>query len=950
MFAILFAFVVNFFLPLAMSASGGSDASAASKPQMRRFQVRESLASEQVTITGRSVVTHGYNGPRRNRMSVIREALDGHQFAFLMAELASLVVIRRYDTLSGYTVSPPRWWRRLPVRQQIARIHSGNLPKSYLKAIDKAASGWWEALTVEEKVRRCRKGDFTFPFKALKDDEFAVRPTVVLPTSKGAVAVWLFDETDGELVPRTTLDGFTKFKFASAIGGRLNGKLFKRPSLLFVRSYFKYSGRIRPASAEHEHGAVRILFREEQGIAHDGVLYISEYLHFLLLEDLLERARNCKSPLRQEKLYAIAAEAEKSYTWSSVRIMTQWGLLKGDAVVCVAPLPQGVDVLCYKDNLKPQVFLPQKGTFVMSATPKKQVKSSRSNRQVISMVGPWLFGGSFQPLIDELERKLNRTIERLEAGEYIPPVDSSRDSAHDSFEDKARFLVAAGLRLGACRYLTGMLAGSKVNQMSPPDDIADKKRRFPVPNAVASSMHTPQTWEIVYGKKCPVKPSHVILDTRLGWIPAHDIVVLFFAIAGGADSDDVIVGYVGFANASDMFFRITKGSPVAGFQRDPMTAERDVHGNTGVEIQVWQIDMANSTGVKLSTQKGGHRAIIMPNGRPITTVLDIANRPMSVAELGERKNSFTATSIDMPEKVTYEWLLERIEKNRRDPLGRYMNILMAFMAMGWPFEQVAAGEDVVDACQQYRNPKDFVKLEEIILDLQAQFRERVLLEQVPVDYYVLKSAGMSEDTPPHLVGKGSFTFLVEAHKQLVADFEEKAGELYAPITEKIRSRYPNPEPKSRKIDGISYEPGEYLARLIRNAGSQYRRSTGVDVTTGIVSQGDREEFGDWLAESLINRLGKEELVGLVRSMYVWAHRQERQTSSDGEVRGSYPERFLFWGGMFYLLIEALTGNAPEASTEKVEPFTLSGPSEEGADFDADDLVEEDEQFIDDGIN
>lgn len=944
--AMIIMAIVQLLLPFSLKGQGSTESPTPKEGRVTRFALGESLAFEQVTIqTGKGIITHRHYGAFVRRMSVIKEAIDGHIFAFFLAEGAHTVVIRRYDTLRGIVFDPPRWWVEMSPADQLDRLRKGNLPKKLSGAVEKYALGWWKSLSETEQLHRLNSGDFTFPMEELKNREFAVRPTLVLPTNKGAVAVWLFDKPDdGDFVVRESLDGFTKFKFQNKVNGGMSSKLFKRPSALFVRSYFRYWGEIRPESAEPKHGAIRVGFRPSRGIAHDGVLYISQYLHFLMIEDLLERARVCTNPLRQEKLFAIAERAEKTFTWSSTRFMTEWGLFKGDAVVCDAPLPNGVDVLVFDDNLKREIFLPVKGQFIMTATPKKQIKSVRTNRQVLSMLGSWLYGGSFQPVLDEFDRRLNKVAAELKAGEYLPPVQSNGDSAVSSFEDKARAWVTAGLPLRYSRYLTGMLAGAKVRQLSPPDELADKKRRLPVPNGIASSMHTPQTYELVYGVKCPVKPGHVLLDQRLGWVPAYDIVDEFFAIAGGADSDDSIAGFLGFSDADDMFFRIQEGQMIAGFQRDPMTAEKDTDDRIGIEYQIRPIQ-----GLKVSTRSDGSRAIIMPDGRAITTILRVSNRPLSVAELGERDNSFAPTPLPMPDEVTYEWLIGRVELNSRDPLGRYMNILMAYMSMGWTFDQVAAGEDVVDACQQLRNPADFVKLESIIDELRDNFTGRVVAEGNPVDLYILKSAGCFRYIQrkfPHLVGKGMYTELVDAHKAAVDRFEETTGILYDTITEKMMSWYSDPEPLSMtlgksKHSARNVEPGMWLFRTISKHASNFERANGIDLNGKYINQATREMFGDWLADQLLNELSKSELLRLTKSMYLWAHRQD--TNGEGDAR--YPERFLYWGTMFILLLEALGGTPPEISDRPVQPGPRvdSGPLEFVPTMDEHDFDEEYEE-------
>ncbi|MCA1791695.1 MAG: hypothetical protein LC667_18140, partial [Thioalkalivibrio sp.] len=194
----------------------------------------------------------------------------------------------------------------------------------------------------------------------------------------------------------------------------------------------------------------------------------------------------------------------------------------------------------------------------------------------------------------------------------------------------------------------------------------------------------------------------------------------------------------------------------------------------------------------------------------------------------------------------------------------------------------------------------------------------------------------------HLIGEGMFTDLVELHKNEVITFSNSVDGLYDEITARFRSWYRDwyrSEPLTRVVRGRNVQAGYYLAVRIDQAVKAWQRESGVELDAK-ARQAHREAAGDYIADALLKEHSKQELLPMVRSMFLWAHRQD-ETNAKGE-RIRFPERFLFWGSMFPLLIEALGGDIPGSSFEGLEYPEM--PPLGDLDFDPTEEWDEEEDF------
>lgn len=824
--------------------------------------------------------------------------------------------------------------------------------------------GWWPTLSEAEKEKRDAEEDYSFPLDALKAEWDAQKPTWIEATSEGAYALWIVGP-DGKVLPFGDLGGYELVSTNAKVDEHgvtqyvLGDKVFKREPIKRMGSYLRDRVTIAEYGTPQAQDPSKFVYRilPESGLDHDGVVYISPRLRDHLVARMMERMLDGRSMAElgvreSEKIERLARKASKTISFGNFRMLTEIGLFKGDALVALAEtdeMPEGVDILVFEDNLKEEIRYCHPGGLpvgLVSMQTKGQAKPVRSNRQVISFLQDLGYGDNYQEIISAFERQMNLYALQLQRGEYLDPraldMEPEKDGYIPSFSAVAEMAAgwdAAGLNLADSQFLTGMLAEGIAMANTPDDRQQDRKRRFPVPNGVGSSMHTIAGYELVYGRKCPVGPYEVLFDEGMGWIPGRAVEHLFFGVQGGADRDDRSDAIIGFADADTLFrspdgktlWGVKQGQPVALFYRNPLTANSD-----GIDVS-FEFLILKVTGLKVKEDKAGNRAIISPvDGRyGIKQTIPVSRRPLCVAEMEVPEAAFEATPLEMPETLTFSTGWELVKNNRRDPLGRFMNMLMAYSAMGWTWQHVAAGEEVVDACQQLRNPADFVKLEGLINALQMGFLGKLDATRTPIDYWVAKRAGtkvfrfaQNNDLITH---DGVFSTLVRKHRETVEDFRAKSSGLAEEARQRVVSAAASIENHDRIL-------GYWRREVLNPAKSVFEAETGSKYVGTDVNEKKRQILGDALAarvKAVAETLDSEErALKLVKAVYVLLHRDE--------TTKTYPAKYMYWGNMFDWTVKALkafpiqgndgNGGNGGGSPEPTPPPAPSTPDEQSVPF------------------
>lgn len=791
--------------------------------------------------------------------------------------------------------------------------------------VGKGQEGWWSTLTKEERSKRNFEEDYSFPMQRLETEWSEDHPTFFRPTSDGAIAIWvimpdgssvpfgsgLSTMTDMATSPRERLDETTGEMEEYKV---LGDKFFKRLSLDGMSAWLHMEVAVAeygtPEALNPDADTFVYELREEAGLDHDGVVYISPRLRKTLVRKMVERILDGRRFSELDTptkviIRRVAKKAMQTITFGSFRGLTDIGLFKGDGLVVVSDrIPEGVDMIVYADNHKKEIRHRMPNTAIITMMAKKQGKSIKTNRQVISFLGDLIYGDNYDSVVNALERKFNLTLAQLQKGQYRDhaSLESDPDPENRAFASIAAKVEywgdEAGLPVEFSRYLTEMLAEGVVRQHTPDEEQQDRKRKFPVPGGIASSMHTVAGYELVYGKKCPVKPGHVLHDAGMGWIPARDIQVEFFGDLGGADRDDIADAVAGFSDCDDAFWGVRAGQETGIFYRNPLTA------NSNGEISAKEFNIRPIQGLTVKQDSEGNRAIILPDGRTgVTAVLPVSRRPLSVRELEVSAGSFSATPLSMPERYLYNFAMETVKNNDRDPLGKFINILMAYSLMGWGWEQIAPGEEVVDACQQLRNPDDFRELDGLIKVLKNGFYARMLSERRSVEAWVLRRIGLYDKAfHDGLVAEdGVFTSLIARHTASVDAFKSASELLGDAIIKKM----------VRAFQEYHAGGGEVM-RTIRNAAlrpalAAFEAITGIKEGQSTLSESNRQLLGDLLGEKLeelANNMGRTEMLSMVREYFIRVQVMGRSAES------RFPERHLYWGAAFYILVESLKGEDP----------------------------------------
>lgn len=729
-------------------------------------------------------------------------------------------------------------------------------------------------------------GDKALNKRAVANEMKGLGVTHAHPTDKGFITYSIFD---GDTVRR-----FGDLR--TIVINRISEKMFKRLSLLNVMSYL---------NASYSRDSVNIKFVEGVSGPHvDGEVYISEAFRLRVAIDMHNRVSK-KDPVKARRLFEQAMDAG---TFNTGRALVFEGLIKGDFVVACDDKMDGADILVHvDDNLKTEVRHAEQDGFIVTMMPNKQAKSVRTNRQVLSLIGEHLLGKDVYLAVGNFDQKFEEHLAKIAAGQHVPVHRETPEApgAIDGTIDKAHVWYDTFGTLANSRYLTSMVAGQFVNQNTPPVKEEDRKRRFPVPFARSYSIRSEHSYEMMYGRPCPVKPGHILLDKNLGAVAADDILVECLAIAGGADLDDKI----------NLHYRLIDGVLQAIIIRDPMTADMDVDGTTmGLEYQVRPVH-----GYGVSQSRGVAHGEIPP-------VWDASQFPKTVAEITAPPESLTATPRTFPSQYDNQYAWAVIQENLKDSFGGFANLLMAYVHLNIPFRFVAKGETLIDICQQSRNPVDLAAISSYVHRLKLDLAREIEARGIQVDYYLAKRAGILDLIDPSSVlprEEGLMGKAIASHKAIVANFESQAGDVVRTITHDIRTAMHEPLSTVR-TGGQTMSTGAWLEMKLRTS----LRGTGMTVEAR--TEEERNRVGNHMAAFLeakvdTGQLTREEMLELVRQMFLWAHlpKEDLELLPEGAKESIiFSERFLYWGSMFRLLVEALQ-NGPFTQQSEAREYDES---------------------------
>lgn len=702
-------------------------------------------------------------------------------------------------------------------------------------------------------------GEFALDKAQVKAELAVLGVTHIQETSNGFITFTMFDGKDarkfGDLRTLEIQD--------------LTTKMFKRLSFLNVMSYLR---------ACYARESVKIKFvRAIKGVHVDGEVIISPNLVKRVADDLYNRV----APIDEDKAERLYNQAMNASTFNTFRMLIDEGLIKGDAVVGDMMMMEGYDLIVYvEDNLKTEIKLRDADSVIISMLPNKQAKDIRTNRQVISLIGETLYGKDLHLARDHFDQVVGDKLAALKNGQYLPAFRESKFvDAIDGIMDKAHVWHDTFGHLRGSRYLTDMLANGFVKSHTPPVKEDDRKRRYSVPFAKSYSIRSEHSYQMHYGTVCPIKSGEVLLDKNIGLVVADDILEEFLAIAGGGDLDD----------KANVHARIIDGIMQALIIRDPMSADTD--GETiGLEYQIRPI-----------TGHGVDHELLTFHGE-MPPVFDMEDRPAMVTEIVTPEETLTATDQNFPETYTRHFAWDRVVNNMQDSFGGFVNCLMAYVMLDIPFPFRAKGETLIDICQQTRNPDDLAEIADYVEELRETLVSEIYARDLTIDRHVARRAGIHKMLSRKRQVGGLFTSMIASHKAIIASFADGAAELSNEIRADIIDEHPVPE--MDLINGM--EAGDWFAMMLRRERQNLERQLGEDFSgSKPMPEWKRTLLGDHLAEYLMAKvddpnqgLTYDTLLSLVRELFYWAHRREA-------VNANYPEKELYYGAMFHILIDAL---------------------------------------------
>lgn len=571
----------------------------------------------------------------------------------------------------------------------------------------------------------------------------------------------------------------------------------------------------------------------------------------------------------------------------NIRILTPWGIIKGDVLVAQKGHLPKMTIRLENDNLKKEV-MGQPGMIRIMMLPQEQSNSVRTNRPGMAIFHSWLFKGHVERA---LRKDVDELISSMEAGEIPAGIGIGEHSDTDSIASyEARFL---GLlrEVGDMRwslFLTAALVRKINDMMVPPSRRADE-RKYRAPFAIRRSLrnYTALVETGLSKKVGKVKNGEFIL-TVYGVVMSDATWREVGPVLGGADFDDHVEIHFRVAGEDGVFEDVTikKGDVIGVFIRNPIGISSDGK-NVGVEYYILKADARTARWVR----KHYNRAFL-----PMVHI-DPALRPAMVNELEERKDQFVPVKRAGDGDYSKDDFFHEMElySMAQKAYGTHVNLMVAFAQYGIPFEHFAPEEVFADCCQQGPLEENVLEIMRINDSHKAQLEESGVCLEALVRGRVGIYTEEKSEIVPHL-----FHHLRMFHVEHMQRFNKTMKSHLSKCWSVLRERFPTP---------VNGQPPLMFTR-IKAADGDYRKNLAqhYDDPTLLEMELSHRHFayiGDWIADAIdakmdAGEITREEIDRQIFSVLSFVHHKGvtiQETPSASKFM-KLEERFLC-NGRFY---------------------------------------------------
>lgn len=749
-----------------------------------------------------------------------------------------------------------------------------------------------EAEKADRAVIRRYKLDEDTDMAVITADLRELRPTIAWRNNNNdAVAITFFDNVDGQFVPRPW-DAMRKF----TIHMHKVDTLFKRMGTLNVRSYTygEFDAILVPAGQTDEDierdrsnsVTIQILPTPSDEFGEksvDGSVFVREGLRDVLIDKMGARMTTGQFP-DNVKANKLARKYRDTVVFDTFRGLFKQGLMKAKALVGEDE-NLAADIVIYDCNIKSEVTRDDNRiTLTMNA--KSQGKAVRTNRQVFSLFGEWLYGRDLELIKYAYKEYVNEIVDRFASGTYVP---STEDKGGYSLNEMAMRWVKARKNYNESQYLMKMMRDAHIKTQTP---SRDDERKMPVPFALAYSIRTQAEMVHLLGHPVDMEP-HEIRLTKWGFVVGDAILLDVLEILGGADLDDTAELHFRVAATDSPEFNVRQGQTVAVMVRNPVGVSSN---GTDVGVEYWVAPVANPLHIYRLFEVDGLPAIDLRKGsRPNTiTELNITTPPSLVIQ--PQTTAHTAYT----KQFVFDAWVQATEQSPNMIYGRHANLMMAYAKYGIPFQFIAPEETYVDMCTKILDP---VGLQQIADDNEAKARHLVAevnSRQIAMDEHDIKRLKLKGVLR---VAPGITTNFVEYHKMGVEVFTEAANqhidEQYELHRQEIIPDTLVPEGYDRTGQGFRMAPA-VLSELLKAE----RQVTGFRR----MPQHVRDAIGNMVHEE-VTRKYDEFLPGLAYEALM-VSLYNRQFIFEGYHNQEMIQRGLYYGRMFDVLLEGFNQRAP----------------------------------------
>lgn len=728
----------------------------------------------------------------------------------------------------------------------------------------------------------------------IQSDLRTLRPTIAWKSSKNdAVAVTLYDNEGGTMVPRSWND-LRHFTINMMKGKKsLVSKMFKRVPTFNVRSYLY--GTFDVVRVE-ETDADIIRDREmslsvkviptpddlfgEKGV--DGSAFIRESVRDMLIDRMVDRMSTGAhaDPVKAEKL---ARKFRKGYVFDTGRGVFSEGMMKAKFLVAKDEKLEA-DIVIYDCNIKSEITRnDNRITFTMNL--KKQGKRVRTNRQIFSLFGEWIYGSDLHLIVDAYNEYVNHVIERFTDGTFVP---STEDKGGYSLNDMANRWIEARGSINESQYLLKMMRQAHIKTQSPE---RDDERRMPVPFAAAFSIRTQAEMMHLLGEPATMEP-HQIKLTHWGFVLGDDIMVDVLEILGGADLDDTAELHFRVAATDSPEFNVRQGEHVAVIIRNPVGVSSN---GTDVGIEYWVAPVANPLSIVRKYGEFFPEIDLRKGSRPNTiSELNIDTAPTLVDE------DQTSEHTEYTKRFVFDAWVRATEVSPNIIYGRHVNLMMMFKKYNIEFGFIAPEETFVDIATQTQNP-DLLKQMGDINEEHTKYLVREInvrdLGIDPVDVARLSLKGVNN------IEEGITTEFIAHHKAGVDFFDAAAQAHIEEQFELYRDENVSPLIVPEGVDAAGRQ-FRIAPAVLSEALQEERRTTGFRA----MPQHVRDAMGNRVYDIVSEKYG--EFAPQFAYEALMAALYQRENVFDGYESQDMVERGLYYGRMFDVLLEGFQSMRP----------------------------------------